>query len=140
MKKIALVACVSKKDTRPRPAGYLYASPWFEKASAYVRRSADAWYILSAKHGLVAPEQVIEPYNQTLNTMPAADRRAWADRVSVELRKILKPGDTVIVLAGQRYREHLIQPIRSLGCRVEVPMEGLPIGKQLQWLTRELGR
>ena len=139
MKKIALVACVSKKHARPLPAGRLYTSPWFAKASAYARRNADVWYILSAKHSLLDPGQVIEPYNQTLNTMPAAERRAWAERVSAELGKILKPTEIVIVLAGQRYREHLVGPIRSMGCRLEIPMEGLPIGKQLQWLKRELG-
>ena len=58
-RKIALVACVSRKTPRPLPAQDLYVSDWFRKASAYARRVADEWYILSAKHGLVSPDTVI---------------------------------------------------------------------------------
>ena len=58
-RKIALVACVSRKTPGPLPAQDLYVSDWFRKASAYARRVADEWYILSAKHGLVSPDTVI---------------------------------------------------------------------------------
>lgn len=132
---IALVACVGKKKNRPLPAGELYDSDWFHKASAYARRTADAWYILSAKYGLVPPERTIAPYDETLNTMPAAARREWALRVLADLREVLRPDDRVLMLAGAAYREHLLGPIRQLGCHVEVPMEGLRIGEQLSWLS-----
>ncbi len=137
-KTIALVACVAGKADRPRPAGSLYTSAWFRKASAYAEREADAWYILSAKYGLVGPEEVIAPYNETLNTMPVAERRAWAKRVLRALLDVVLPGDRVIMLAGIRYREHLVGSLETMGCEVEVPMEGLGIGKQLQWLTQRL--
>jgi hypothetical protein len=66
-KKIALVACVSKKASAPMPARDMYTSDWFRKASAYAARVTDDWYILSAKYGLIAPDTVIEPYDETLN-------------------------------------------------------------------------
>lgn len=138
-RKIALVACVSKKNTRPMPARDLYISDWFCKASAYAMRVADKWYILSAKHGLVALDTVIEPYDETLNRMPAAARRAWARRVLTDLGRVLQPGDHVLILAGKKYRENLISPIQQMGCSVEIPMEGLGIGKQLRWLKQRLG-
>lgn len=140
MKKIALVACVSKKHNQPRPAGQMYTSALFTKASAYAKHTTDEWYILSAKHGLVDPQRIIAPYDETLNKMPIKNRRAWAAKVWMDLRKILRSGDTVIMLAGQRYREHLIQPIRSMGCQIRIPMEGLTIGKQMQWLDRQSER
>jgi cytoplasmic iron level regulating protein YaaA (DUF328/UPF0246 family) len=139
MTTIALVACVSRKNSTPMPARDLYISDWFRKASAYAARVADRWYILSAKYGLVAPDAVIEPYDETLNRMGVAARRAWARQVTEDLRRVLQPGDHVVILAGSRYRQDLIGPIRQMGCTVEVPMEGLEIGKQLRWLKQRVG-
>ena len=139
-KTVALVACVGKKADRPMPAGELYASDWFRKASAYATQVSDAWYILSAKYGLVSPDTAIAPYEQTLNKMPVRERRAWAKRVLRDLAAILRPGDQVVILAGQRYRADLVNPIRQMGCRVQIPMEGLKIGEQLRWLKLRTGR
>jgi len=137
-KKIALVACVSKKKSMPMPARDLYSSDWFRKASAYAMRVADEWYILSAKYGLVAPDAVIEPYDETLNRMPAAARRAWAKHVLKDLGRVLQPGDQVMILAGKKYRENLVNPIQQMGCSVEIPMERLRIGEQLRRLKQQL--
>ena len=37
--------------------------------------------MLSAEHGLVDPDEVIAPYDKTLNNVPIAVRRQWAERV-----------------------------------------------------------
>jgi len=137
-KTIALVACVGGKRPEPSPAADLYMSDWFLKASAYARMIADEWYILSAKYGLVRPTAVIAPYNVTLNRMRKAERTAWAEQVLKSLCPLLTLGDEVIFLAGKNYRADLIQPIRDLGCKVRVPMEGLGIGQQLSWLLKHL--
>ena len=137
-KAIALVSCVSRKATTPMPARHLYNSDWFRKASSYAQRVSDQWYILSAEYGLLHPDTVINPYERTLNTMPVAERRAWALRVMDSLRRVLDPADEVIILAGARYRENLVDPIRKLGCQVVIPMEGLTIGRQLSWLKQAL--
>lgn len=140
MSTMYLVSCVSRKRDRPVAAKDLYTSDWFLKARAYVERSGADWFILSAAHGLVDPETVIAPYERTLNTMGVADRRAWASMVLHQLRTKLTGVDRVVILAGQRYREFLIDSIRARCPSVEVPLEGMRIGEQLGWLKRELGR
>ncbi len=135
-KTIALVACVSKKYYSRLPARELYISPWFRKASTYGESIADEWYILSAKYGLLSPTTIIEPYDETLNNMPVNERRSWAEKVLVDLRQKVNPGDKLVILAGVKYRENLIGPLHNMGCDVKIPMEGLGIGKQLQWLSR----
>ncbi len=40
-----------------------YVSQLFKKASAYAELTCDSWYVLSAKHGPVHPDEVIEPYD-----------------------------------------------------------------------------
>lgn len=134
-KTLALVACASSKRAHPAPAADLYVSDLFRKARAYAEGNADDWFVLSAMHGLVAPGAVVEPYDLTLNTMGVAERRSWADRVWGRLEPLVESGDTVVFLAGMRYREGLIARLEACGVRVEVPMEGLGIGQQLAWLS-----
>lgn len=138
MQTIILVSCVSKKRTEPALARDLYISPWFRKARAYAEHHGDAWYILSAKHHLITPVTWIAPYNTTLNTMPALERQDWSARVVQMLRDILLPQyDRLVILAGQRYRQYVVPRLELAGFEVEVPMAGLSIGQQLQWLGNE---
>jgi len=138
MAVIGLISCVSRKRTHASEAQDLYDSPLFTKARQYVEKRCGTWYILSAKYGLVGPRQVIDPYEETLNTKSRAEREQWAQRVWADLFPHLHSGDHVVVLAGERYREYLVPRMIQHGCLVEVPMEGLGIGRQLQWLSKQL--
>ena len=141
MSTMYLVSCVARKRDESVAAKDLYVSDWFVKARAYVERvGADCWFILSARYGLVDPEAVIAPYEQTLNAMGVAARRAWAARVLDQLRPKLNGVDRVVMLAGLRYREFLIDDIRARCPSVEVPLAGRRIGEQLGWFKRELQR
>ena len=62
-----LVSCVSKKQNSAQPARELYVSAWFLKARAYAEAHGERWFVLSAEHGLLRPDDVIHPYEKTLN-------------------------------------------------------------------------
>ena len=134
MDRVFLVSCVAGKRSGPTPAAELYTSAWFIKARELVEASGEPWFILSAEHGLLAPDQVIAPYERTLNTMSASERREWARRVQQQMEVSLPEADEVVVLAGNRYRENLMPYLREQFWKVTVPMEGLTIGRQLSWL------
>lgn len=139
MSIIYLVSCVSKKCTVPTVAKDLYLSSWFRKARHYVEQTGEPWFILSAKHGLVSPNELIAPYEMTLNRMPIKDRREWAARVSSQLAQAVPQANRVVFLAGHRYREFLSVLLTDREICVEVPMQGLAIGKQLRWLDNNHG-
>lgn len=107
MAHIGLISCVSKKRLSAAEAKDLYDSALFDKSRKFVEQRCDSWFILSAKYGLVEPEDVIEPYEETLNTKSRRERDEWADRVWAILHQRLKPDDHVTILAGERYRESL---------------------------------
>ncbi len=130
--RVGLVACSAGKLDRPAPARELYVSPLFCKASAWVEANCSRWFILSAKHGLVSPETILEPYNQTLGTMSADERAAWSSRVRWQLHTLALHNCRLVLLAG----EHYAAP--TAGLNVERPLQGLGIGQQLQWLKRGL--
>lgn len=138
MAHIGLISCVGKKRARTAEAKDLYDSPLFAKSREFVEQRCDCWFILSAKYGLVEPAEVIEPYEETLNTKSRTERDEWACRVWAALRQRLRPDDHVTILAGERYRESLVPHMTKYGCGVNVPMQGLGIGRQLQWLSRQL--
>ena len=131
---IYLVSCVGGKRAIPAPAKDLYQSDWFIKARTYVEASGSRWFIQSAKHGLIQPDEVISPYEQTLNTMGISERRNWARLVQKQMDERMPDAGRIVILAGQRYREFLIDYLKGRARTVEVPMEGLQIGKQLSWL------
>ena len=136
--RVGLVGCVKTKQTVPCLARDLYISPLFVGRRAYVERSCDRWYILSAKHGLVAPDQLLAPYEQTLTTMPARARQEWSRTVLAELRATVPFWRTIFeVHAGIEYRDSgLVDGLRGWGATVEVPTEGLPQGAQLKFYKR----
>lgn len=133
---LCLVSCVAGKLPHRAPGKELYTSAWFQKARGLVEARGWPWFILSAKYGLVAPEAVIAPYEKTLHTMGASERRDWAGGCLQALRPHLAGVKCVVFLAGMKYREYLASELSGLGVDVRVPMEGLPIGKQLAWLDR----
>ena len=119
-RRLFLVSCVKTKLSRPGKAKEIYVSDWFRKARAIVEREGCAWRILSAKYGLVHPDDVIEPYEKTLVAMRAAERRSWAGTVLEALEPCLAEADAVVFLAGARYREFLEPSLRSRGNAVGV--------------------
>src|SRR3972149_8299413 len=82
---VILIGCVSQKEQEPKPAKDLYNSPLFTRRRGYAEGTDRPWFILSALHGLVAPDTVLEPYARTLKDMPKAERRAWCKRVVEQL-------------------------------------------------------
>jgi hypothetical protein len=131
-----LVSCVGQKLGSPAKARELYTSAWFQKARSHVERAGAPWFILSAEYGLLHPDAVIAPYEKTLNTMGVAARKAWALRVTVQMRSQLPERTDIVVFAGARYREFLMDSLRHRG-NVKVPLEGLRIGEQLGWFARQ---
>lgn len=127
--RVGLVACCGQKLEGMHPAGDIYQSPLFRKSREWAEVNCDKWMILSAKHGLLDPQQVIESYDLTLNNMPAERRRAWSDSVRTQLAEF--SDDDLVVLAGKNYCGW------ATGLNVNRPLEGMGIGQQLAWLTTQ---
>ena len=132
---VVLIACCGSKLDHAAPAGEIYRSMLFMKSWRYAlqRVPVDRIRILSALHGVLEPDRVIEPYDVTLNAMSPVDRRHWGQAV---LAQLAEQGwaSRYIILAGSRYREWVDQA--PSGVEIEIPMRGMGIGHQLSFLTR----
>lgn len=140
--RIGLVGCVKTKGPIAAPAGELYSSALFTGRRRFVESACARWFILSARHGLLAPSVVIEPYDESLVDADAGERRAWSDGVLRSLEKELGDvsGLAFEVHAGAAYRDFgLVDGLRRRGAEVVVPAAGLSQGRQLAFYTASSG-
>jgi cytoplasmic iron level regulating protein YaaA (DUF328/UPF0246 family) len=114
-------------------------SSLFSKARTYIEsKNYDAWFILSAKYGLLKPTDSISPYDQTLNKMRAIEIKEWSNKV---FNKLIKYSPTRIdFYAGEKYRKYLIPLIESKEITYNIPLKGLGIGQQIQFYNREVNK
>jgi cytoplasmic iron level regulating protein YaaA (DUF328/UPF0246 family) len=63
------------------------------------------YVIISAKYGLLHPDDVIEGYEMVLRTKEDVER--IRPQVEEKLRPMLKGYDKIVVIAGKQYREVL---------------------------------
>lgn len=132
---IVLVACGKSKRTRPAAAKDLYISALFRKERAYAESAGVPWFILSAEHGLVAPDEWLAPYERYLADTPASYRSAWGDWVAARLDLLAGPlsNEAIEIHAGSKYLDALRPQLERLGARVFDPLHGLSMGQRLAW-------
>lgn len=139
-RRIGLVGCVKQKRAGSAAAQDLYTSPLFVGRRRYVEKSCGQWWILSAEYGLVHPQDVIAWYDKTLKGASTYERRAWSGRILNAIDQRIHPTreDVVEIHAGSDYRDYgLVSGLRARGALVEIPTQGLTVGKQLQFYGRE---
>ncbi len=131
--KVALVSCSSSKLSYPSKARDLYSSPLYLASRTFVEGRYNKWYILSAKYGLLEPDQNIEPYDETLNKKSMVLRKAWASEVATSLVKLLPKHSVIDIYAGASYFQLLRPLLEEQGFVVRVPLEGVSLGFRIPW-------
>lgn len=130
--KIGLVSCTKLKRKGVWPARELYwVSAIFRKSVLYCEHCYDGWYVLSAKHHLVHPDQEIEYYQLKLSDLPVGERRCWGELVSRQL-KALGPGVEFYGLAPAMYLDALS------GVTIFDIFKGMRQGERQHWLITQL--
>jgi hypothetical protein len=135
---LILVGCVKQKLGVGARGRELYTSPLFRKERAYAEESGTTWFILSAEHGLVDPDAVLQPYDLRLSTTSGAYREAWGARVLGQLREAAGSikGKTIELHAGSAYTDAIRDRLKHEGATVVEPLAGLPLGARLAWYAR----
>lgn len=132
---LLLIGCVKQKLPVPAPAMDLYTSTLFRKGRRYAEATGVPWFVLSAEHGLVAPDQVLAPYDRRLSKTNREYRRAWGIRVVDQLAATMGPlsGKIIEVHAGSPYVAPIRQLLTVAGAQVIEPLAGLKLGPRLAW-------
>ncbi|WP_330630518.1 DUF6884 domain-containing protein [Halocatena halophila] len=137
--EIGLVSCTKhKRDRSARPKDLYDESALFRKARQFAMANHEAWYILSAKHGLLEPTgDRIEPYDETLTGAPIQRKRNWAQTVFTQLCEIgvLTHESRLVFHTGRDYYDELIPLLNETdtAITIETPTAGLRYGETLAW-------
>ncbi|MCD4712889.1 MAG: hypothetical protein K8R73_06360 [Clostridiales bacterium] len=135
--KIALISCTSSKKSYSCKASEMYTpSPRFSLAYQYAKQVADVVYVLSAKYGLLEEDNVIEPYNVTMNNKSTEEKRVWSEHVIKSLaEKHSLDSDEFIIIAGRAYNEFIIPALKHH----TLPLEGQSMGRWIPKLKELIG-
>jgi hypothetical protein len=129
---IVLVQCTGQKRKEAAPARDLYdESTYFRKQRAYAEAHANRWYIQSAKHGLLSPDETVEPYDQHAGDMTDSERRLWAHGIASDILHKTVGAATVEILGGADYADELTPELERKGFDVVEPLRGLGIGERM---------
>jgi len=101
---IALVSCGKRKLDHPAQAADLYTGAAFRKAREYAEARATKWFVVSARYGLLAHDEVVGPYDLRLDDRSRPYREAWATWVVAQLAEAV--GD----LSGSRLSSSRASP------------------------------
>lgn len=143
---VIIVAGSGPQAAAAAPAAQLYADEMVKLSCAYASvltniGSARHWYLMSAKHGLLRPDQVVEPYAEIWDWKYLGGERARAMLVKIwfDLARVsdVKPS-TLIILADPRIVDVLGEAASRTGMKTEVPLLDLKPGPAKLWLAGQL--
>lgn len=141
MTRIALISCTSSKKDYVCQAKELYSeSATFRLEYKFANILAEEIYILSAKHGLVAKDTVLAPYDYTLMDKTKDTKMQWSNNVLNQMRETFSlEKDEFIILAGNDYCEYLLPSIKNYWLPLKGKRQGerQPILRHLLALERE---
>ena len=134
---IVLVGCSGSKAAAPTAESDLFTGAAFRKARELAVRSGKPWYVISAKFGLLDPDEVVAPYDVYLGSQPAQYRAAWGAWVVAQLAARCElAGAVVEVHAARTYTEPLKALLAAAGATLVEPLTGLRQGERLAWYSR----
>ena len=132
---VYVVSCGKAKQSRRTRASEMYTGNLFQACARHARAKGDTWRILSGLHGMLRPEQAIEPYDARV---PRRERELawWTTGAANGLTSdpTLRGGFRVVCLAGEEYAAPLRAELERRGIEIECPLRGLQVGERLRWL------
>ncbi|MFE2850169.1 DUF6884 domain-containing protein [Streptomyces lavendulae] len=127
---VVVIPCSGPKTSHPAPAGQLYTGSLHKHA----RRTADALtahggtvLVLSALHGLLPLDRVIEPYDHTWNDQGSIT----VDELQAQAADLGFTGAEVVLLTPGQYTQRAV----AVWPKAETPLAHLTIGRQRGQLT-----
>lgn len=135
MSILALLNCSASKLARPAEAKQLYRGVGFRLGYQYLARRPVRIMILSAKYGMVSPDDILSPYDQRIPTR-RDQKEDWILRTRAQILGLIQEAEIteIIHLLSIPYQSAL----RDLPIPIRAILPPLSIGRRLQALRRLL--
>lgn len=131
-----LISCSKSKLTERAAARELYTGTLFKKSVAWAERHGYEWFVISALHGLLTPDQTIAPYNYSLKQLRGSrERESWAYlAISAHLTNHVAKGSHAFLIMPELYRRYIQHELDRQSMGYTNPLQHLAIGEQMRWL------
>lgn len=129
---IIFISCTKTKQNYSCRAKEMYSpSDLFKGAYKYdLSLKPDAIYILSAKYGLLNPNDVINPYEKTLVSAKQDEVKRWSVMVAKQIQQHhIDREQKAVFLCGKPYRKY----IQNLFPNHVAPCAHMGIGQQIKF-------
>jgi hypothetical protein len=121
--RVLLLASAGELTDAPTTAAGLFLSAGFARARELAAVSGLPWFVLSAKHGLLDPDDVVGPYDLQLPERSSAYRAAWGEWVVAQLGERVALEDAVVeVHGGVDFAQPLRHPLGRRGAGLEMAL------------------
>lgn len=100
-----IVGCSQKKLKIPAPASELNQGQLFRALKKLAIKNSFNLKILSGKHGLLEPDQIIEPYDQKIKNKEDIAKIRF--KIMLKICQIWRDHDLIIIFMGKKYRSVL---------------------------------
>lgn len=115
------------------PARDAYIGSLFRLCRRYAElQHPEAWVILSAKYGLLRPDELIDDYDVTVTDPDAIS----VDTLRKQWRKRFRKVDRIISLCSRAYDRRLRAAVGS-DLPFDNPLDGMNLFKRMAWLHAE---
>tara|TARA_R100001082_G_scaffold95948_2_gene63344 strand:+ start:315 stop:755 length:441 start_codon:yes stop_codon:yes gene_type:complete len=128
---LIIISCGKRKYKGEHLAKDLYCAPMFKKSRAYAELNSKHWRILSAKYGVLHPDDKVHNYDHTIKDKTATELNNWNNKVSKQLQPFIN------------WKITLLAPAAYCGWinnfkHVDMPLKGISLGFRNQWLYRQI--
>jgi len=109
-KVLVITSCSAKKKKESMKAIDLYEGDFFKKVKKFVKLHNFDFRIISAKYGLLSPDDEIPPYNEKIKN--SDDIVILQKKIIPKLYNIINKYDKILILMGEDYK-NIIKPISN---------------------------
>jgi hypothetical protein len=134
--RVVLIASSGVTATSPQPAATLFESGGFAAARDHAVRSGHPWFVLSAKHGLLDPGDVVGPFDVQIGDQASGYRATWGEWVVAQLAARVQLQDAVVeVHGGVDFAQPLRAPLTRRGAVLDIPLPGMWRDSDPAWIA-----
>jgi hypothetical protein len=106
-----------------------YIGSLFKSARRFAEKRGANWLILSAKYGLLRPDQLISDYDVTFGSRGAIS----SERLGRQWQRLRDRPAMAVCLASRRYVSLLRASIPE-GVFIRAPLDGMDLFQRMRWL------
>jgi hypothetical protein len=140
---IAILQCSKTQLDHPAPAVELYTGQFYRWSLAWARQHGMDVRIISAKHGLLQPWQMLQPYDVFPDEKPQASRiqnHGYRSRIKRRTEFNARLSEQLHRLSQTHGLVYLCNKFWvSLGPKGETPLAGMGMFDLIRFYKRELG-